>query len=119
MTNNNAKHKKIILVSWDGRPAIAYPNGLAVAILAPGDFWEPVDGNDVFNTAKVIATGDDFKEKFFETYGEPILSAVRWYDERSPLQDLVSMYWRCDGDISNFDEVDRIKLMAHLVKRKR
>ena len=119
MTESDVKRKRTILTSWDDRPAILYPNRLAIAILAPGDFWEPVDADDFFHTAKVIATGDDFKKRFLETYGEPISSAAKWYDERGPYQDLVSMYWKVDGDISGFDETDRIKLMADLVKRKR
>ena len=76
-------------------------------------------GADIIHTAKVISTGDEFKETFLETYGKPISSAAEWYDERSPYQDLVSMYWRVDGDMTNSHEVDRIKLMAHLVKQKR
>ena len=119
MPENHPKKREVFLTSWDGRPAISYPNGSAVAILAPGDYWEPVDGADVLHTAKVIGTGDEFKEKFLETYGKPISSAAEWYEERSPYQDLVSMYWRVDGDMTNSHEVDRIKLMTHLAKQKR
>ena len=119
MAENDSKKREVFLTSWDGRPAISYPNGSAVAILAPGDYWEPVDGADVIHTAKVISTGDEFKETFLETYGKPISSAAEWYDERSPYQDLVSMYWRVDGDMTNSHEVDRIKLMTHLAKQKR
>ena len=62
MTNTRVSFKDAFLCSWDGRPAVSYSPSQAVAILAPGEFWVPVDALDVSHTAKVISTGSTSKK---------------------------------------------------------
>lgn len=59
----------MMLVDWDGRPAISISPSEAVAILAPGGPWTPVDAADVWSTGRVIADETAFKSAFEGTFG--------------------------------------------------
>ena len=116
MTEKRVSFKDAFLCSWDGRPAISFSTSKAVAVLAPGEFWVPVDALDVSHTAKVIATGQQFKEKFAALYGPPVESAADWYDEMNPHQDLLSLYWRTEAAFKELTDVQKIIVMAAATK---
>ena len=100
----------------DGRPAVSYSPSQAIAVLAPGEFWTPVDALDVCHTAKVIATGQKFKEMFVAVYGPPVESAADWYDTMDPYQDLLSRYWRTEAEFKELTGVQKIIVMANATK---
>ena len=116
MTNTRVSFKDAFLCSWDGRPAVSYSPSQAVAILAPGEFWAPVDALDVHHTAKVVATGRQFKEEFAAVYGPPVESAANWYDKMYPYQDLLSLYWRTEAEFQELTDVQKIIVMANATK---
>ena len=116
MTNTRVSFKDAFLCSWDGRPAVSYSPSQAVAILAPDEFWAPVDALDVHHTAKVIATGRQFKKEFAAVYGPPVESAADWYDKMNPHQDLLSLYWRTEAEFQELTDVQKIIVMANATK---
>ena len=116
MTNTRVSFKDAFLCSWDGRPAVSYSPSQAVAILAPGEFWVPVDALDVHHTAKVVATGRQFKKEFAAVYGPPVESAADWYDKMNPHQDLLSLYWRTEAEFQELTDVQKIIVMANATK---
>ena len=61
---------KLILTSWDGRPAVINSSGTkAVAIHRPGSDWVSVDALDVFNSGKVVSDPEVFMRKFSKRFG--------------------------------------------------
>ena len=116
MTEKSVSFKDAFLCSWDGRPAVSYSPSQAIALLAPGEFWVPVDALDVHHTAKVIATGQQFKEMFVAVYGPPVESAADWYDKMYPYQDLLSLYWRTEAEFKELTGVEKIIVMANATK---
>ena len=116
MTEKRVSFKDAFLCSWDGRPAVSYSPSQAIALLAPGEFWVPVDALDVHHTAKVIATGQQFKEMFVAVYGPPVESAADWYDKMYPYQDLLSLYWRTEAEFKELTGVEKIIVMANATK---
>ena len=60
MTEKSAFFKDAFLWSWDGYPAVSFSTNKAIALLAPDEFWVPVDALDVSHTAIVISTGEEF-----------------------------------------------------------
>ena len=116
MTEKRVSFKDAFLCSWDGRPAVSYSPSQAIALLAPGEFWVPVDALDVHHTAKVIATGQQFKEMFVAVYGPPVESAADWYDKMYPYQDLLSLYWRTEAEFQELTDVQKIIVMANATK---
>ena len=116
MTEKRVSCKDAFLCSWDGRPAVSYSPSQAVAILAPGEFWAPVDALDVHHTAKVISTGEVFKKEFAALYGPPVVSAADWYDKMNPHQDLLSLYWRTEAEFQELTDVEKITVMANATK---
>ena len=116
MTEKRVSFKDAFLCSWDGRPAVSYSPSKAIALLAPGEFWTSVDALDVHHTAKVIATGQQFKKEFAALYGPPVESAADWYDEMNPHQDLLSRYWRTEAEFKELTDVQKIIVMANATK---
>ena len=116
MTEIRVSSKDTFLCCWDGRPAVSYSPSQAVAILAPGEFWAPVDALDVHHTAKVISTGEQFKKEFAAVYGPPVESAADWYDKMNPHQDLFSLYWRTEAEFQELTDVQKIIVMANATK---
>ena len=116
MTEKRVSFKDVLLCSSDGRPAVSYSSNKAVALLAPGVTWVSVDAVDVRHTAKVIATGQQFKEEFAALYGPPVESAADWYDEMNPHQDLLSIYWRTEAEFKELTDVQKIIVMAAATK---
>ena len=116
MTNTRVSFKDTFLCSWDGRPAVSYSPSQAIALLAPGEFWTPVDALDVHHTAKVVATGRQFKKEFAAVYGPPVESAADWYDKMNPHQDLLSLYWRTEAEFQELTDVQKIIVMANATK---
>ena len=116
MTNTRVSFKDAFLCSWDGRPAISYSPSKAIAILAPGEFWTPVDALDVSHTAKVIATGRSFKGKFAALYGPPVASAADWYDKMNPHEDLLLQDSRTEEEFNQWTDAEKIIVMAHATK---
>jgi len=98
MTEKSAFFKDAFLWSWDGYPAVSFSTKKAIALLAPGQFWMPVDALDVRHTAKVITTGQHhFKEEFAALYEPPVETAADWYYDMNPHQDLLSLYWSTEA----------------------
>ena len=116
MTNTRVSFKDAFLCSWDGRPAVSYSPSQAVAILAPGEFWAPVDALDVSHTAKVISTGSTFKKEFAAVYGPPVESAADWYDKMYPHEDLLSKHSRTEEEFEKLTDVEKIIVMANATK---
>ena len=116
MTEIRVSSKDTFLCCWDGRPAVSYSPSQAVAILAPGEFWAPVDALDVHHTARVISTGERFKKEFAAVYGPPVESAADWYDEMYSYQDLLSQYWRTEAEFKELTDVQKIIVMANATK---
>ena len=116
MTEKRVSFKDAFLCSWDGRPAISFSTSKAVAVLAPGEFWVPVDALDVSHTAKVIATGQKFKEEFAALYGPPVESAADWYDKMYPHEDLLSKHSRTEEEFKKLTDVEKIIVMANATK---
>ena len=116
MTKKRVSFKDAFLYSWDGRPAISYSPGQAIALLAPGQFWTSVDALDFRHTAKVIANGQQFKEEFVALYGPPVESAADWYDAMNPHQYLLSLYWRTEAEFKQLTDVQKIIVMAAVTK---
>ena len=100
----------------DGRPAVSFSPSQAVAILAPGEFWAPVDALDVHHTAKVVATGRQFKKEFAAVYGPPVESAADWYDKMYPHEDLLSKHSRTEEEFEKLTDVEKIIVMANATK---
>ena len=65
----------MVLVDWDGRPAISFSAACAYAILEPEGSWVEVDAADVSNSGKVIPDKASFYEAFNRSY--PILQHTR------------------------------------------
>ena len=116
MTNTRVSFKDAFLCSWDGRPAASYSPSKAIAILAPGEFWMPVDALDVHHTAKVIATRRQFKKEFAAVYGPPVESAADWYDKTNPHEDLLSKDLRTEEEFNQQTGVEKIIVMANATK---
>ena len=116
MTKKRVSFKDVFLCSWDGRPAVSYSPSQAVAILAPGEFWTPVDALDVHHTAKVIATGRQFKKEFAAVYGPPVASAADWYDKMNPHEDLLSKDSRTEEEFNQLTDAEKIIVMANATK---
>ena len=116
MTEKRVSCKDAFLCSWDGRPAVSYSPSQAIALLAPGEFWTPVDALDVHHTAKVTSTGELFKKEFAALYGPPVESAADWYDKMYPYQDLLSLYWRTEAEFKELTGVEKIIVMANATK---
>ena len=108
--------KDAFLCSWDGPPAVSYSPSQAVAILAPDEFWAPVDALDVHHTAKVIATGRQFKKEFAAVYGPPVDSAADWYDEMYPHEILLSKDLRTEEEFNQLTDAEKIIVMANATK---
>ena len=113
MTEKRVSFKDAFLSSWYGRPAVSYSPSQAIAVLAPGEFWTPVDALDVCHTAKVIATGQQFKEMFAAVYGPPVESAADWYDKMNPHEDLLSKDLRTEEEFNQLTDAEKIILMAN------
>jgi len=116
MTNTRVSFKDAFLCSWDGRPAVSYSPSQAIALLAPGEFWTPVDALDVHHTAKVIATGRQFKKEFAAVYGPPVESAADWYDKMYPHEDLLSKDLRTEEEFNQLTDFEKIIVMANATK---
>ena len=116
MTEKRVSFKDAFLCSWDGRPAVSYSPSQAIALLSPGEFWTSVDALDVHHTAKVIATGRQFKKEFAAVYGPPVASAVDWYDKMNPHEDLLSKDSRTEEEFNQLTDAEKIIVMAHATK---
>ena len=49
---------EMILVDWQGKPAVVFSGSTGYAILKPYDDWEEVDSSEVLSTGKVIPDED-------------------------------------------------------------
>ncbi len=58
---------------WDRRPAVLFDDDgklSALALLAPGADWSAVDADDVFETAKVFRSEEEFRTSFRTRFGD-------------------------------------------------
>lgn len=54
----------MLLINWEGRPAVSISSVEAYAILEPNGHWKKVDAADVSQTGHVVAYEDDFYKIF-------------------------------------------------------
>jgi len=64
----------MMLVDWDGRPAISFSAVSAYAILEPEGSWVEVDAADVSNSGKVISDKPSFHATFSDQYHKAIIA---------------------------------------------
>lgn len=64
---------EMILVNWDGRPAISFSASSAYAILEPSGSWLKVDAVDVSRTGKVIPDTPSFYKAFSNQFNRAII----------------------------------------------
>ena len=84
--------RDMILVDWQGKPAVVFSGSHAYAIVKPEGDWMEVDGTSVLNTGKIIPDAETFDQMFKEQYGyiqgvQKFPRSLLWHDKDDMFDD--------------------------------
>ena len=82
--------RDMILVDWQGKPAVVFSGSHAYAIVKPEGDWIEVDGTGVLNTGKIISDAETFDQMFKEQYG--YLGSVQKFPAKLVWEDEADMF---------------------------
>jgi hypothetical protein len=82
--------RDMILVDWQGKPAVVFSGSHAYAIVKPEGDWMEVDGTSVLNTGKIISGAETFDQMFKEQYG--YLGSVQKFPAKLVWEDEADMF---------------------------
>lgn len=82
--------RDMILVDWQGKPAVVFTGSHAYAIVKPEGDWMEVDGTSVLNTGKIIPDAETFDQMFKKQYG--YLGSVQRFPAKLVWEDEADMF---------------------------
>lgn len=82
--------RDMILVDWQGKPAVVFSGSHAYAIVKPEGDWMEVDGTSVLNTGMIISDAETFDKMFKEQYG--YLGSVQKFPAKLVWEDVADMF---------------------------